>query len=148
MSITEEIQRDVIIAMKAKDKERLTALRMLLSGLKLGAKEAPGEFGEEQELAVLATEKKRRQQAAEAFRAGGREDRAQQEEAEITIIDSYLPQAMSEAELAAIIEEVVGQTGASGPRDMGKVMGQLMPRVAGRADGKLLSEMVKRRLAG
>lgn len=148
MSITERIQKDMVAAMKAGDKVRLGALRMILSQLKMGEKEARGEFSEQQEITVLMSEKKKRLQSAEAFREGGRDEKAQQEEAEASLIDSYLPQAMSEAELETIVEEAIGATGAGGTRDMGRVMSQVMPRVAGRADGKVISEMVRKRLAG
>lgn len=148
MSITAQVQKDMVTAMKSQDKQRLSALRMILSQLQLGEKESGGEFGEEQELKVLATEKKRRLQAADAFRDGGREDRAAAEEAEAAIIDGYLPQAMGEDELAALVDEAIAATGAAGIRDMGKVMSALMPRVGGRSDGKVVSSMVKSRLGG
>jgi hypothetical protein len=147
LSITETVQKDVVAAMKAGDKERLSALRMILSQLQMGAKEAGDGFGEEQERAVLKTEKKRRLQSAEAFRDGGADDRAAKEEAEAALIDTYLPQDMSEAELAALIDEAIAATGAAGPQEMGKVMSQVMPRTAGRADGKVVSNMVRSRLA-
>ena len=148
MSITEQMHLDMIAAMKARDREHAAALRMILSELQKAAKEARGDFGEEQELRVLATEKKKRLQAAEAFRGGGRDESAAREETEAAIIASYLPQAMGEAELAALVDEAVTAVGATSVKDMGKVMSELMPRVAGRADGKALSEMVKNRLAG
>lgn len=148
MSITEKIQQDVVSAMKAGEKTRLQALRMILSQLKMGEKEARGDFTEPQEIAVLMSEKKRRLQAAEAFREGGRVDRAEQEEAEAALIDSYLPQALSREELESIVDEAIRDAGASGPRDMGKVMSAVMPRVAGRADGGTVSDMVKGRLTG
>ncbi len=96
MSISERVQSDVNTAMKAGDRKRAQALRMVLSRLQLEQKEAGGDFGEEQELAVLAAEKKRRLQAAEAFRQGGREESALAEEAEAELIDAYLPEAMGE----------------------------------------------------
>ncbi len=148
MSITEQIQKDMVAAMKSGDKERAGALRMLLSQLQMGAKEAAGEFGEEQERAVLKTEKKRRLQAAEAFRSGGAGERALREESEAALIDGYLPQAMEESELAGLVDEAIAATGAAGIKDMGKVMSQVMPRTEGRADGKVVSGLVKKRLSG
>jgi uncharacterized protein YqeY len=148
LSITERMQQDVVTAMKARDKERVSALRMIVSELQKAAKEAGEDLGEEQELKVLAAEKKKRQQAADGFREGGRVESAAKEESEAAIIDTYLPQAMDEAELASLVDEAVGSTGAEGIRDMGKVMSALMPMVAGRADGKAVSDMVRKRLAG
>lgn len=147
MSITDKVQKDMVAAMKAGDKELVAALRMILAPLQMGGKEAKGEFGEQQAIAVLMTEKKKRQQAAEAFRGGGATDRALKEESEAAIIERYLPQAMSSDELAALVDDAITAAGAAGPKDMGKVMSHLMPKVAGRADGKVLSEMVKNRLA-
>ncbi|MHB1389857.1 MAG: GatB/YqeY domain-containing protein [Thermoleophilia bacterium] len=148
MSITADVQRDMVAAMKSGDKQRLAALRMILSQLQMGLKNAPDDFGEAQEIAVLMTEKKKRLQAAAAFRDGGRAERAAGEKFEAALIDTYLPQALSEAELGSIVDEAIAALSATGPRDMGKVMAQVMPRVAGRADGKAISAMVQSRLAG
>jgi uncharacterized protein YqeY len=148
LRITDQVQSDLVAAMKARDKERVSALRMILSQLQLAEKEARGDFGEEQELRVLATEKKKRLQASEAFLAGGREESAAREDAEAAIIESYLPLAMGEAELSVLVDEAIAATGAGGLQDMGRVMSQVMPRVAGRADGKAVSDMVKKRLQG
>lgn len=148
MSITEQVQRDVVAAMKARDKQRVSALRMIVSELQKAAKEAGDGFGEEQEMKVLAAEKKKRRQAADAFREGGRAESADKEEAEAAIIDTYLPQAMDEGELSALVDEAVASTGAEGIRDMGKVMSALIPGTGGRADGKAVSDMVRKRLGG
>ncbi|MDO8736215.1 MAG: GatB/YqeY domain-containing protein [Thermoleophilia bacterium] len=148
MSITEQMQQDVITAMKARDKERVSALRMIVCELQKAVKETKGDFGEEQELKVLMAEKKKRQQAADGFRDGGRAESAAKEESEAAIIDTYLPQAMDEVELAALVDEAVASTGAEGIREMGKVMSALMSKVAGRADGKMVSDMVRKRLGG
>lgn len=148
MSTTEQMQRDVVTALKAHDKVRVSALRMIVSELQKAAKETKDGFGEEQELKVLVAEKKKRQQAADAFREGGRAESAAKEEAEAAIIDTYLPQAMDEVEMVALVDEAISSTGADGIREMGKVMSALMPRVAGRADGKVLSDMVRKRLGG
>lgn len=148
MSITEKVQSDITTAMKAGDRRRATALRMVLSQLQMGKKEADGDFGEQQELAVLATEKKRRLQAAEAFRDGGREDSARSEEEEAEMIGAYMPEALGEEELDAIIAEAISSTGAAGIRDMGRVMSEVMPKTGGRADGKMVSARVKQALSG
>lgn len=138
----------MIGSMKAHDKEKASVLRMLLSRLQLEAKEAGGELDEDREIRVLMAEKKKRMQSAEAFHDVGRDDRASMEEAEAAVIDTYLPQALDEAELQALVEQAIADADASGIRDMGKVMALLMPAVAGRADGKALSEMVKGKLSG
>lgn len=148
MSITTRVQKDMVAAMKAGDREQASVLRYILSQLKMGEKEARGEYGEEQELKVLSLEKKRRIQAADAFRQGDRPDRAEQEEKEAAIISSYLPQAVSEEELAALVDVVIIETGAEGLKDMGKVMSEVITRVAGRADGKTVSGLVRSRLSG
>lgn len=148
MSITTRVQKDMVAAMKAGDREQASVLRYILSQLKMGEKEARGEYGEEQELKVLSLEKKRRIQAADAFRQGDRPDRAEQEEKEAAIISSYLPQAVSEEELAALVDVVISETGAEGLKDMGKVMSEVITRVAGRADGKTVSGLVRSRLSG
>ncbi|MHB0866095.1 MAG: GatB/YqeY domain-containing protein [Thermoleophilia bacterium] len=148
MSITTDVQRDMVAAMKSGDKPRLAALRMILSQLQMGLKNAPDTFGEADEIAVLMTEKKKRLQSAQAFRDGDRVQRAEGEEYEATLIDTYLPRALSEAELGSIVDEAIAAVGATGPRDMGKVMSRVMPRVAGRADGKAVSALVQSRLAG
>ncbi|RJQ45550.1 MAG: hypothetical protein C4534_04540 [Gaiellales bacterium] len=148
MSISERIQQDVVAAMKQGDRERLQTLRMILSQLQLARKEAGGELAEEQEVKVLAAEKKRRRQAADGFRQGGREESALREEAEMELIDGYLPGGLDERELAALVEEGVAASGAEGIQDMGKAMSAVMALVAGRADGKEVSDLVRKRLTG
>lgn len=148
MSITGQVKKDMIAAMKAGEKERLSALRMILSQLQLGEKEAGGEFGEADELKVLTAEKKRRQQAAEAFREGGRVESAEKEEAEAAIIDGYLPRGLSGEELERIVDEEIEAAGAVDASEMGRVMSAVMPRIAGRADGKAVSAIVRKKLSG
>ncbi|MHB0914253.1 MAG: GatB/YqeY domain-containing protein [Thermoleophilia bacterium] len=146
MSISERIQQDVKAAMKSRDQERLQTLRMVLSGLQLARKEAGGELDEAAEIRILAAEKKKRQQAADGFRQGGREESALKEEAESALIDSYLPRGLDEAELAALVEEGIAASGAVGVKEMGAAMSAVMALVAGRADGKAVSELVRQRL--
>jgi hypothetical protein len=146
LSITDQIQRDVVAAMKAGEKDRLSALRMVLSQLQLSRKEGGEDFGEEQEVSVLIGEKKRRLQAAEAFRSGGAEDRAAKEEKEAALIDTYLPAPLSQEELESIVDEAIAEVGAGSPKDMGKVMPKVMGRVSGRADGGAISALVRKRL--
>jgi uncharacterized protein len=139
--VLERVQDDVRHALKAGERERVHALRLIANELQKAAKEDGGE-----DVEVLQRERKRRLEAAAAYRDGGREDLAAGEEREAEIIASYLPEQLSDEELAAIVGDAVAETGASTPRDMGKVMGVVMPKVKGRADGKRVSAAVKERL--
>jgi uncharacterized protein YqeY len=141
VSVLERVQNDVRHALKAGERERVHALRLIANELQKAAKEDGGE-----DVEVLQRERKRRLEAAAAYRDGGREDLAAGEEREAEIIASYLPEQLSDEELAAIVGDAVAETGASTPRDMGKVMGVVMPKVKGRADGKRVSAAVKERL--
>jgi uncharacterized protein YqeY len=148
MSITEAIQSDLSAATKAQDRPRVAALRLLVDALQKEAKQARGELDEQQEIAVLKRERKRRGEAAEAYRKGGRDDAATAEEAEAEIIDAYLPAQISDEELQELIADALAETGAASPKEMGKVMSAVMARAQGRADGRRVSELVKERLAG
>ena len=128
--------------MKAGEKDRVGALRLVLSELQKAAKEGDGD-----ELAVLRRERKRRLDAAQQFRDGGREELATQEEGEAELIAGYLPAELGDDELDALVAEAVAESGAATPQDMGKVMGLVMPRVGGRADGKRVSAQVKEALS-
>ncbi len=141
MSILDQLQSDTRDAMKAREPERVAALRMLSNSLQQEAK-----AGNDDEVAVLRRERKRRLEAAEAYRGGGGSERAEAEEAEARLIESYLPAELSDAELAGIVAGAVEESGAEGPADMGRVMAAAMPRVAGRADGKRVSAAVRARL--
>ena len=143
MTLADRVKQDLTSAMKAGEKDRVGALRMVLSELQKAAKEGGGD-----EVAVLRRERKRRQESAVAFRAGGRPELADAEEAEAQIINAYLPAELSDDELRAIVAEAVAETGASSPRDMGQVMKAAMPRVAGRADGKRVSALAQEALRG
>ncbi len=143
MTISEQVQSDVTSAMRAGEKERLGALRMVLAELRKDAKEGAGD-----ELAVLRRERKRRIEAAKAFREGGREDLAAKEESEARLIEGYLPAELSDAELQEIVRRAVVDSGAQSPKDMGKAMKSAMAAVAGRADGKRVSGLVRAALGG
>lgn len=143
MSLTERIKQDVASAMKSADRERVGALRLVLSELQKAEKD-----GDSDELAVLRRERKRRQEAAAAYRDAGREELAAGEEYEAAVIEEYLPAELSDEELAAIVTEAIAETGAEGPADMGQVMKAVMGRVDGRADGGRVSGVVKEALAG
>ena len=141
MSLLEQIQADVKDAMKAGEKQRVHALRLVVNELQMAAKENGGD-----DVDVLQRERKRRLEAAEAYRDGGRTDLADAEEREAEIISSYLPEQLSEKELDAIVGDAVAESGASSPQEMGKVMALVMPKVRGRADGKRVSAAVKEKL--
>jgi uncharacterized protein YqeY len=147
VTITERVQSDLTAATKARDQDRVAALRLVLDALKKEAKEAREQLDEQREIAVLKRERKRRVEAAEAYRGGERVELAAREEAEAAVIDEYLPEQLSDAELEAIVGEVVGETGAESAREIGKVMSAVMPKLEGRADGKRVSEIVRRKLA-
>lgn len=137
MTLTDTVKADLITAMKARDKDRVGALRLVLSELQKAEKE-----GGTDEQAVLRRERKRRVEAALAFRANGRAELAAAEEAEAGIIESYLPAELSDDELRAIVQAAVAEVGASSPQEMGAVMKAAMPQIAGRADGKRVSALV------
>ena len=141
MSVLEQVQGDVKAAMKARDRERAAALRMVVDVLQQDAK-----FGGGDEVAVLQRERKKRVEAAEAYEGAGRAEQAAAERFEAELIESYLPQQLSDEELAALVEEAVAATGASEQKQMGQVMSALMPKVGGRADGKRVSAAVRQKL--
>ena len=144
MSVLEQVKADTAAAMKAGERERVSALRLVTSELQKAHKE--GSANEADELAVLQRERKRRLEAAEAYREAGRDDLAEGEEREAAIIEAYLPQQLSDEELHAIVGDAVAETGASSPKEMGRVMSLVMPKVQGRADGKRVSALVKEKL--
>jgi hypothetical protein len=133
--------------MKAGDKEKVAVLRMVVCELQNEAKKNRSELDETAELAVLRRELKKRQESIEAFRAGGREDLVGFEEYAAGLIEGLLPSQMDEAELSALIDRVIGDTGATSPRDMGKVMAAVMAQGGVRVDGKVASRLVKERLS-
>jgi uncharacterized protein YqeY len=141
MTVTEQVRTDMTTAMKAGEKERVGALRLVLSELQKAAKE-----GGDDELAVLRRERKRRLEAATQFRDGGRPELAAQEESEAEIIASYLPPELDDAELDALIAQAIADTGATEPKDMGQVMKVVMAKTGGRAEGKRASARVREAL--
>ncbi len=143
MAILEQIKTDLHGAMRAGEKDRVGALRLVLSELQKAAKE-----GASDELAVLRRERKRRLEAARAYREAGREDLATGEEAEGELIGGYLPAELSDAELEAIVRQAVGESGATSAKDMGAAMKHAMAAVDGRADGKRVSGLVRVALQG
>ena len=143
MSLIERVKSDTAVAMKAGNKERVQALRLITNELQKAAKEA----SDGDETAVLQRERKRRLEAAEAYADAGRDDLAQGERREAEIIEEYMPEQLSDGELDAIVSDAVAESGASSPKEMGKVMSLVMPKVQGRADGKRVSAVVREKLA-
>ena len=134
-------------AMKSGDKIRLQTIRGLRAQLKNAQIDKGDTLSEEEELQVLMSAVKKRKESIEQFRAVNRPDRAEEEEQEMRIIQEYLPEQMSEEEIARLIDRVISEVQATSPRDMGKVMGKIMPMVKGKADGKLVQRMVQQKLA-
>jgi uncharacterized protein len=141
MSVLEQVQADVRTAMKAGDRERAAALRMVVDALQQDAK-----LGKGDEIAVLQRERKKRIEAAEAYHEAGRTEGATAEHFEAELIESYLPQQLSDEELGELVDAAVTETGASEQKQMGQVMSALMPKLGGRADGKRVSAAVRERL--
>jgi uncharacterized protein len=143
VSLLDRVQHDVKSALKAGEKERVHALRLIANELQKAAKESNGA----DELQVLQRERKRRLEAAEAYRDGGRADQAEAEQREAEIISGYMPEPLTDEQLGAIVGDAVAESGASSPQQMGKVMALVMPKVQGRADGRRVSAAVKEKLA-
>lgn len=147
MSILEKIQSDVKDAMRARDTATTGKLRMLVAALQSEAKSKLRDLDEGEELVVLAREKKKRAEAAELYEKGGVNDKAAAERAEIVLIDAYMPEQMSDDELAKLVADAVLEAQATTPKDMGKVMKLLVPKIQGRADGKVVSQAVQKALS-
>lgn len=148
MSLKDKINEDIKSAMKAKEREKLDALRAIKSAI-LNAETAKGggESNEEAEIAMLQKLLKQRRESAELYKEQGRNDLAEEEQQQAAFIEKYLPEQMSEDEIRAEVKKQIEQSGASAPSDMGKVMGPLMGKLKGKADGKLISKIVKEELA-
>jgi uncharacterized protein YqeY len=146
-TITDRVQEDMTAAIKAREQQRLGTLRLVLDALKKASKERQKELDTDAEIAVLQRERKRRTEAAEAFRAGGREEQAAAEEAEAALIDSYLPEQMPDVELDGLVSTALDETGSTSLKEMGKVMAAVMPKVGARADGKRVSAIVREKLS-
>jgi uncharacterized protein YqeY len=147
MSLIAEIEEDLAEAMRERDAERRDALRLILASLRSAEKELMRPLSDEEELQVLQRERKKRLEAAEAFRAAGREQQAEKEEDELDVLEDYMPEPLSEDELEEIVDNVIAEVGATSVRDLGRVMADVMPQVAGRADGSAVSQLVREKLA-
>lgn len=149
MTITEKVEKDLVGAMKAREELKLSVLRMAKTSLKNKQVELGKPLNDDQTIAVLRTLVKQRRDSTEQFRKGGREDLAAKEEAEIIILQAYLPAEASDDEISAAVAAAIEETGAAGPQDLGKAMKAAMQKLAGKnADGKRVSQMVRAKLGG
>jgi len=147
MSMIGDLERELTNAIRAQDELRRNVLRLALSGLRLAEKDLQRPLSNQEELQVLQRERKRRIEAAEAFRKAGREAQAQREEAELVVLEEFMPEPLSEAELEDLIDDVIAEVGATSIRDLGRVMADVMPQVSGRADGSVVTQLVREKLA-
>ena len=147
MTLIAEIEEDLAEAMRERDAERRDALRLILASLRNAEKDLMRPLSEDEELQVLQRERKKRLEAAEAFRAAGREAQAEKEEDELDVLEDYMPEPLSDDELEEIVDNVIAEVGATNMRDLGRVMADVMPQVAGRADGSAVSQLVREKLA-
>jgi uncharacterized protein YqeY len=146
--LTDDVQTAMYAAMKERRADEVAALRLVLSALKSAAIEARHDLSDEEAVAVLQREARKRREAEQAYREAGRTERADQEAFELEVMGRYLPAAIDPAVLAGLVDEAVAATRASGPKDVGMVMGQVMPKVKGRADGNEVRRLVLERLQG
>jgi uncharacterized protein len=147
MSLIARIEGELKEAMQARAADRRDALRLILAALRSAEKELQRPLHDDEELQVLQRERKRRVEAAEAFRAAGREEQAEGEERELGILEEFMPEPLSEADLEEIVDDAIAEVGATSMRDIGRVMADVMPQVAGRADGSAVSQLVREKLA-
>jgi uncharacterized protein len=147
MSLIARLEDELKQAMVGRDNERRDALRLILSSLRSAEKELQRPLHDDEELQVLQRERKRRVEAVEAFRTAGREEQARGEEQELAILEEFMPAPLSEDELEEIIDDAIAEVGATSLRDLGRVMADVMPQVSGRADGSVVSQLVREKLA-
>ena len=147
MTLIGRLEGELTRAMRARDRERTETLRLTLAALRSAEKELQRPLDESEELQVLQRERKRRSEAAAAFRAAGRKDQAEQEERELAVIEEFMPEPIDEEELERIVDDAIAETGATSIRDLGRVMADVMPQVAGRAEGSAVSRLVREKLA-
>ena len=147
MSLIGRIESELKDAVKARDHERRDALRLILAALRSAEKELRRPLHDDEELQVLQRERKRRLEAVEAFRAAGREEQAAAEERQRDVLEEFMPAPLSEEELEEIVDDAIAEVGATSVRDLGRVMADVMPQVAGRADGSVVSQLVREKLA-
>jgi uncharacterized protein len=147
MSLIARLEGELKDAMAARDADRRDTLRLILASLRSAEKDLQRPLHDDEELQVLQRERKKRTEAAEAFRAGGREEQAEGEERELAVLEEFMPEPLSEDELEEIVDDAIAEVGATSMRDIGRVMADVMPQVAGRADGSAVSQLVREKLA-
>ncbi len=147
MSLIKRIEDELKEAMRERDNDRRDALRLILASLRSAEKELQRPLTDQEELQVLQRERKRRLEAEEAFRSAGREEQADTEDYELEVLEEFMPEPLSEAQLEEIIDDAIAENGATSLRDLGRVMADVMPQVAGRADGSAVSQLVREKLA-
>jgi uncharacterized protein YqeY len=147
MSLIGRLEDELKQAMTARDAERRDTLRLILSSLRSAEKELQRPLHDDEELQVLQRERKRRLEAAEAFRGAGRAEQAEKEEAELRLLAEFMPEPVDEEELEEIIDNAIAEVGATSMGDFGRVMADVMPQVSGRADGSTVSQLVREKLA-
>ena len=147
VSLRNRLDEELKAAMRSSDAMRRDSLRMVLAAVQRAEKEGKHELADEEMVGILTRELKVRRESVDTFRAGGREDLVAKEEAAIAVVSEFMPQPLSETELKVLVEQAIAETGAASPRDMGKVMGWISPKTRGRADGKVVSQLVTQLLA-
>jgi uncharacterized protein len=147
MSLIARLEAELEQAMKGRDAERRDALRLILSNLRSAEKDLQRPLHDEEELQVLQRERKKRVEAADAFRGAGRDEQANAEERELRVLEEFMPEPLGEEELEEIVDDAIAETGATSLRDLGRVMADVMPQIAGRADGSAVSQLVREKLA-
>ena len=147
MTLIVRLEGELTTAMKERDAPRRDALRLILSSLRSAEKELQRPLHDDEELQVMQRERKRRLESIEAFRNAGREAQAEAEEAELAVLEEFMPEPLSEEELERIVDDAIAEVGATSMRDLGRVMADVMPQIAGRADGSMVSQLVREKLA-
>jgi uncharacterized protein len=147
VSLIDRMETELKEAMRDRDNDRRDTLRLILASLRGAEKDLMRPLSDDEELQVLQRERKKRLEAADAFRAAGREEQAEKEEDELDVLEEYMPEPLSEEELEEIVDDVIAEVGATSVRDLGRVMADVMPQVAGRADGSAVSQLVREKLA-
>jgi uncharacterized protein YqeY len=147
VSLIGTLEQEVREAMLARDTARRDALRLILSSLRSAEKDLQRPLSDEEELQVLQRERKKRHEAADAFRGAGRDEQASKEEGELAILEEFMPEPLSEEQLDQIVDDAIAENKATSMRDMGRVMADVMPQIAGRADGSAVSQLVREKLA-
>jgi uncharacterized protein YqeY len=147
MSLIARLEDELTAAMKERDAPRRDALRLILSSLRSAEKELQRPLHDDEELQVLQRERKRRLESIEAFEAGGRPEQAAKEQSELEVLEEFMPEPLSEDDLEQIVDDAIAEVGATSMRDLGRVMADVMPQIAGRADGSAVSQLVREKLA-